>query len=327
MELWVQRELPMKFMIESSYVGNRSTRLNINRELSYTPAQYLSTSPVRDQTTIDFLGRTFPNPYAGLNPIFGTVSSRANLLRNYSQFSSAQVIGDPAGYAWYHSLQSRIERRLASGWTVQASYTWSKTMEATEFLNSADAMPYESLAGLDRTHRLTGSGIWELPFGHKRHWGAQWNRAVDVVAGGWQLGGIYQHQTGAPLGFGSRIFNGDLKNIVQPEGLRNVDAWFTPAAAAGFETNGARQLASNLRRLSLRFSSARGPNQDRWDLSLIKSFRVTERVTMQFRAETFNAMNHSNLADPNTDPTSAAWGTITGQDSPRSWQFSLKLMW
>ena len=49
-------------MIEASYVGNRNTRLNINRELSYTPAQYLSTSPVRDQATIDFLGKTFPNP-------------------------------------------------------------------------------------------------------------------------------------------------------------------------------------------------------------------------------------------------------------------------
>ncbi len=323
----LQQELPMKVMMESSYVGNRTTRLNINRELSYTPAQYLSTSPVRDQTTIDFLGRTFPNPFAGLNPIYGAVSSRASLLRNYSQFSSALISGDPAGYSWYHSLQTRLERRFSSGWTAQASYTWSKSMEATEFLNTADAMPYESLAGLDRTHRLTSSGIWELPLGHKRHWGAQWNRTVDFIAGGWQLGGIYQHQSGAPLGFGNRIFNGDLKGIVQAENLRNVDAWFTPAAAAGFETNGARQLASNLRQLSLRFSSVRGPNQDRWDLSMIKSFRVTERVITQFRAETFNALNHPNLYDPNTDPTSAAWGTITGQDTPRSWQMSLKVMW
>ena len=323
----LQQELPMRFMVETSYVGNRSSRLNINRELSFTPAQYLSTSPVRDQPTIDALGRNFPNPFAGLNPIYGTVASRASLLRNYPQFSSVQIQGDPAGYSWYHSLQSRLERRFAGGWTAQASYTWSKTMEAAEFLNTADPMPYESLSGLDRTHRLTGSGIWEIPFGHQRHWGAGWNRALDAVAGGWQLGGIYQHQSGAPLGFGNRIFSGDLKSIVQPENLRNVDAWFTPAATAGFETNGARQLASNLRRFSLRFSSARGPNQDRWDLSMIKSFRVTERVTMQFRAETFNAMNHPNLADPNTDPTSAAWGTITGQDSPRSWQMSLKLIW
>lgn len=323
----IQQELPQKAMIEISYVGNRNTALNINREQSYTPAQYLSKSPVRDQDTINFLGATFANPFAGLNPIYGANITRANLLRSYNQFSSAQMQGDPAGYSWYHSLQSRIERRFAQGWTMQASYTWSKAMEATEFLNTADARPYESLASLDRTHRLTGSGIWEIPFGKGRKWGAKWNRAAEFLAGGWQLNGLYQHQSGAPLGFGNRIFNGDLKSIVLPENQRNVDRWFTPAAQAGFETNGARQLASNLRQFSLRFSSARGPNQDRWDFGVLKNFRVTEKLSTQFRAETFNALNHPNLYDPNTDPTSASWGTITGQDTPRSWQLSLKVTW
>ena len=322
----VQQELPQKFMIEISYVGNRNTRLNINRELSYTPGRYLSKSPVRDQATIDDLGRTLPNPYAGLNSIYGTTITRGSLLRNFSEFSSVQIVGDPAGYSWYHSLQSRIERRFANSWTVQASYTWSKVMDATEFLNSADAMPTEVIGSLDRTHRLTGSGIWELPFGHKRKWGSSWNRPVDFIAGGWQLSGLYQHQSGAPLGFGNRIFNGDLHNIVLPNDARSVDHWFTPAATAGFETNSARQLASNLRAFPLRFNGVRGPNQDRWDFSVLKSFRITERWQCQLRAETFNALNHPNLADPNTDPTSAAFGTITGQDSPRSWQLSLKLV-
>lgn len=321
----LQQELPMQFMIEASYVGNRTTRLNINRQLSYTPAQYLSTSPVRDQATINYLGQNFPNPYFGLNPIYGANMTRANILRPYNQFSSVQITGDPAGYSWYHSLQTRIERRLANSFTVQASYTWSKTMEATEFLNAQDPMPSEVVSSLHRAHRLTGSGIWELPFGHKRKWGANWHRGVDFLAGGWQLGGIYQHQSGAPLGFGNRIFNGDLHSIVKPDGERSVDGWFVPAAAAGFETSGARQLASNLRRFPLRFAAVQGPNQDRWDFSLIKSFRINERWVTQFRAETFNAMNHPNLANPNTDPTSAAWGTITSQDSPRSWQLSLKV--
>ncbi len=326
----VQQELPQKFMIEVSYVGNRNTRLSINRELSYTPAQYLSTSPVRDQATIDFLGKTFPNPYFGLNPIYGTVISRANLLRPYSQFSgnpNVQLIGDPAGYSWYHSLQSRIERRFANSWTVQASYTWSKAMEAAEFLNPQDPMPAESISSLDRPNRFTGSGIWELPFGQKRKWGSSWNRGLDFIAGGWQLGGIYQHQSGAALGFGNRIFNGTFANIVRSNDTRSVDSWFIPAADAGFETNGAKQLASNIRNLSLRFSSVRGPNQDRWDFSMIKNFRITERFTTQFRAETFNALNHPNLSDPNTDPTSPSWGVITGQDTARSWQFSLKVTW
>lgn len=133
----VQQELPLKVMIEGSYVGNRNTRLGVTRELSFTPGNYLSTSPVRDQATIDYLGANFPNPYNGLNPIYGVNMTRGSLLRNYSQFSSVQILGDPAGYSWYHSLQTRVERRFANSWTVQASYTWSKAMEAVEFLNSA----------------------------------------------------------------------------------------------------------------------------------------------------------------------------------------------
>jgi hypothetical protein len=325
--LGIQQELPGKFMLEASYVGNRVTRLNITRELSFTPAQYLSTSPFRDQATIDYLGKTFPNPYYGLNSIYGSTITRGSLLRPYSEFSSVQIIGDPAGYSWYHSLQTRIERRLANGFTVQVSYTWSKSMEATEFLNTSDPMPTEVISGLDRPHRIAGSGIWELPFGHKRALGKSWHPVLDFVAGGWQLSGLYQHQSGAPLGVGNRIFFGDLHKIVLPEDERSVDHWFTPAASAGFEANSSKQLASNIRTMSLRFSSIRGPNQDRWDFGILKVFHVREGFNTEFRAETFNAMNHPNLYDPNTDPTSGSWGTITGQDTPRSWQLSLKLAW
>ncbi len=324
--LGIQQELPMKVMLEVSYVGNRNTRLNINRELSYTPAQYMSTSPVRDQATIDFLGKTFPNPYNGLNSIYGSTISRGSLLRPYSEFSSAQITGDPAGYSWYHSLQARIERRFSNGFTLQSSYTWSKAMEATEFMNSSDPMPYEVIAGLDRTHRLTGSGIWEIPVGRKRKYGANMHPAFNFVAGGWQLSGLYQHQSGAPLGFGNRIFNGDLHNIVLPNDQRSVNQWFVPAAQAGFETNSARQLGSNIRTFPLRFNGTRGPNQDKWDFSILKDFKLRERFSLQFRAEAFNALNHPNLYDPNTDPTSGSWGVISGQDTPRSWQLSLKLV-
>jgi hypothetical protein len=75
----------------------------------------------------------------------------------------------------------------------------------------------------------------------------------------------------------------------------------------------------------LRFSGLRGDGQVRWDLSAIKNFVITERVKMQFRAECLNAMNHPNLFAPNTTPTNTAFGTITGQDVPRSWQMSLNV--
>ncbi len=318
-----QRELPMKTMIEMSYVGNRNVRVGVNRELSYTPAKYLSTSPTRDQATIDYLGKTFPNPYYGLNSIYGKNSSRANLLRPYNQFSSVVLQSDPAAYTWYHSMQSRIERRFADGWTAQVSYTWSKAMQATEFLNSSDLMPSEVISDLDRPHRISGSGIWEIPFGHKRKWGADSHKAVNFILGGWQFNALYQHQSGQALGFGNVIFNGDLDNIVLPKGQRGVDGWFN--VNAGFERASAKQLGSNIRTFPLRFSGVRGPTQDRWDFSMIKTFRISERWNCQFRAETFNGLNHPNLANPTTTVTSSTFGVITSQNPPRSWQFSLKL--
>ena len=281
---------------------------------------------MRDQATIDFLGKTFPNPYLGLNPIYGSTMTRGNLLRNYSEFSSVQLNGDPAGYSWYHSLQTRIERRIANGFTLQASYTWSKAMEATEFLNTSDPMPYEVVASLDRTHRLTGSGIWEIPVGRKRHFGANMHPVLNFIAGGWQLSGLYQHQSGAPLGFGNRIFNGDLKNIVLRTNEKSVDHWFTPAATAGFETNSAPSSPPTSAPCRCASAAARSqPGQV--GLRHPEGFpRSPKASTTEFRAETFNAFNHPNLYDPNTDPTSASWGVITGQDTPRSWQLSLKIV-
>ncbi len=317
-----QRQLPLQFLLEASYVGNRNTRLNVLRNMNFTPGQYLSTSPVRDQPTINFLGQNFPNPMRGTDPIYGANISRANLLRPYPQFANVNI-HEPVGYSWYHSLQMRAEKRLSRGFTTQFSYTWSKAMEATEFMNDQDLTPYEVVSALDRTHRITASGIWELPFGKGRNWGSNWNPFVNGVLGGWQLNTAWQHQSGQPLGFGNVIFNGDLKNVVLPRDQKSVDQWFN--LNAGFERNNALQLASNLRRFPIRFNGIRGPVQDRLDFGLIKNFQLTERFRLQFRAETFNALNFANKANPNTSVTSGAFGTITSQDPPRSWQGALKL--
>jgi len=320
--LGFQQELPMLFVTEISYVGNRGTRLNVRRNINAIPNQYLSTSPVRDQAWINYLNQQFPNPFRGLDPIYGANITRAQLLRPYPHFGNI-FTNEPIGYSWYHSLQARFERRMNRGFTFQLSYTWSKAMEAIEFLNEGDPRPSEVISSFDRTHRIVASGIWEIPFGRGRRFGANLSRPIDFILGGWQLNGVMQRQSGQPLGFGNAIFNGNLHDIVLPDDQRSVDRWFN--TEAGFNRNSAEQLASNLRQFPLRFSGIRGPNQDRWDLSLIKNFRVTEQVTMKFRAECFNAWNHPNLANPNTTPTNANFGVITGQDAPRSWQFALML--
>lgn len=317
-----QYQAPGGIMIESSYVGNRTYRLPVSRSMSYIPRQYLSTLPYRDTATINFLSQNFTSPFFGLHPNFTSANiSRGQLLTRYPHFSSVSI-EDSVGYSWYHSMQNRIEKRFSKGYTIQGAYTWSKSMAANSFLNAVDELPYESISDLDRLHRLTGSGIWELPFGKGRKYGSGMPGVFEFLAGGWQLSGVYQFQSGAPLGFGQALFIGNSSTIVLPSDKRNTDRWFNTDV---FNRNSAQVLASNVRTAPLRYSNIRADSQRRLDLSANKTFRITEQFKMVFRADTFNARNEVVLRGPNTDPINSAFGRITAQEPPRSWQFSLTL--
>ncbi|HWQ55812.1 MAG TPA: TonB-dependent receptor [Bryobacteraceae bacterium] len=327
MQRWsfgVQQLLPAGFMVDASYVGNRGTRLPVSRNINALPAKYLSTSGVRDEATIKYLAQSFANPLAGTNPIYGTNISRSSLLVPYPQFGSVSVF-EPVGYSWYHSMQVRMEKRFSRGYTFNLAYTWAKTMAADSFLNASDPMPYESISTQDRTHRVVLSGIWELPVGRGKHFGSQMPSVLNFVAGGWQLNGMVQRQSGAPLTWGDvwTLFSGDSTKVLLPKSERSVDRWFN--TDAGFNKNSGQQLTSNIRVSPLRFSNLRADGQARWDFSIFKNFKMTEKWVTQFRAECINAMNHPNLVAPNLSPTSSAFGTITDQDSTRSWVLSLKV--
>ncbi len=319
----LQRQLPQGYVVEAAYVGNRSTNVGATREVNATPAQYFSTSPVRDEATIKWLSTNFTNPFYGLNPQFTSSNiSRQNLLRPYPHFGNVQY-SDPVGYSWYHSLQTKMEKRFSKGYTLQMAYTWSKAMEATSFLNNFDPMPYETLADIDRTHRLTGSGIWELPFGRKRHFGSDWHPVLNFVAGGWQLGGVYQFQSGQPIGWGNINFFGNPDDVPLSAGERTWNRWFNTEP---FNRVSNFQLGSNVRTFPYRFNNLRADTQRRWDFSISKTFTIREGLDMRFRADTFNAFNQVVLRGPQANPTNSAFGQTSAQEPPRSWQLGLRMV-
>jgi len=320
----IQRLLPGQVVADVSYVANRGTRLSVTRQYNALPNQYLSRSPVRDQATIDYLSATFPSPFRGLAPVYGANISRASLLRPYPHFGDISA-EEPVGYSWYHSLQSRVEKRFSQGWTLQLAYTFSKFMEATSFLNPADPMPYEVISSLDFPHRLAASAIWEIPVGKGRRFGAQLPAVLDHLLGGWQLGALVTRQSGAPLSWGNIIFLGDIKQIPLAKSQRTADRWFN--TQAGFNRDSRQQLASNWRAFPPRFAGIRGDDQRSWDFSITKEFRLREGLKLRFRADAYNALNQTNFAMPNTSPTSTAFGTITSTaGDPRNWQLALKVV-
>lgn len=234
-DLGVQRELPGGWMAEASYVGNRGTHIEINRNINVTPQKYLSKSqgPGRDLTTTAYLSANLPNPFFGILPSSTTIGSSSNiarerLLRPFPAFDTVNTTTND-GYSWYHALQARIEKRLSKGYTFQASYTYSKFMQATELLNQDDVNPLEVVSDSDYPHRFAASALYELPFGKGRQFLSSTNGFVDRLVGGWQIQGVYTFQSGAPIAFGNVFYNGDIKNIKLSEDQRTVDKWFNPA--------------------------------------------------------------------------------------------------
>jgi hypothetical protein len=325
-QLNLQRELGGGWVVEGGYVGNRGTRIEITRNINTLPNTYLSTSPTRDEVTNAFLNAQVTNPLAGLLP--GTSLNNARVARS-ATLRPFPLYGDlntttNQGYTWYHSLQANAQKRFSHGYTLLMSYTWSKFMQATEYLNPGDFMPTEVISDSDTPHRLSVSGIYELPFGKGQKF-ANWDNPVaSRLVGGWQLQGVYTYQTGRPISFTNNaiIFNGQFADL----DIENptVETWFN---TSGFNRVANQQLVSNVRTLPLRFSNLRFDSLSNWDLSVIKATTIKEGINLQFRAEALNAFNSPNFGAVDVTPTSASFGRVTGvYNYARRIQLGLRLV-
>ena len=248
------------------------------------------------------------------------------MLRPYPQFDAVNTSTNE-GWSWYHSLQAGLQRRFSGGYTLGANYTFSRFTEATEFLNGADPGPWEGISSQDVPHRLSVSGIWEVPVGRGRRYGANVPAGLDAVIGGWQVQGIYSYQSGFPIGFGNIIFTGDLDAIALSGDDQSLARWFN--VDAGFNRVSGQELAMNVRTFPLRLDSVRTDNLNNVDLSVIKNASVGAGKQLQFRLEAINALNHPQFPGPNTTPTQVAFGTISASNQrnyARRVQVTLKFL-
>jgi len=332
----LQHEIKGGFLLQVDYVGNKSYRLEINRNFNALPDQYLSTSPFRDATTNTYLTTTtgIASPFYGLNVVnqsgifTTTTTSRQSLMVPWPQYSNVTTSTNE-GYSWYHSLQLGAQKRFAKGYTVMANYTLSKFMQATNLLNAGDPAPVREISDQDSPRRFTLSGVAELPFGPNKPIKVT-NPVVSRIVGGWQLSGIWSYQMGFPIGWGNIICL-HPEQILLPKDQRTTDHYFNTAP---FDKLSADVLASNLRTFPLRFPQIRQPSPNNVDLSLIKNTRIKEGMEAQFRFEALNAFNHpiisgSSQNNIQTGPTSATFGQIVGTTQagyPRRLQLSFKLI-
>jgi len=320
----LQRSLPGRITMQLGYEGDHSLHLVDSESLDYTPAQYLSQSPFRDQTTINNLSSNVTNPFSGLLPgttINGTTIGLSSLLTAYPQFTGVTETGMNEGSSYFHQGTASLDKRFSAGLTLLVNYQFSKMLTRLARLNSSDLQLAKQVAADDRPQRLVVSANYELPVGRGKRFLPSAPAVVNGIVGGWIVNGIYTQQSGPVLTWGNVLyFGGDLQlNPRAVSGAFNVNL---------FDRKSADQLSSNIRTFPLTFGDLRGDAPNNIDFSAIKQFPIHERLRLEYRCEWFNAFNHAVFSNPSTSPTSSAFATITSVSNlSRVIQMSLRLAW
>jgi hypothetical protein len=336
-QIGFQRELPWGFVFEAAYVGNHGYDIEITRNINALPNQYLSTETSRTaamNANNAFLTGSVANPFAGLLPgssYNNPTIARQQLMRPYPHFGDVNTTNND-GKSWYNAGQFSLQKRFSHGYTLGIAYTWSKWEQATEYLNAADPEPTRMTSDLDVTHRVSISGILELPFGKGRRFLSDADGVLDAIVGGWQIQGVYTFQSGFPVRFGTDAFyNGAAINVDNP----TIQRWINTDAFTSILTDTSTNATpvNHLRTLPFRFEDVRADTINNIDLSLIKDITIKDDVKLQLRAEFINAFNEAYIATGDgqiiVNPTSSTFGQIVAsnqQNYARRAQIGVKLI-
>jgi hypothetical protein len=321
----IQRSLFGHYLLEVRYVGAKGTHLPRNIEANPAVFGPGATAQNADQRRI----------YAGCPADGGPC-----------MLSTVALLSDITN-STYEAGQASFSRRYASGIGFNISYWYSKSLDYLSSMNLAGASS-QPLAGandlaqnpfdLDAEHgpslfdarnRVVASGSWapRIPAGGPP--------VLHRIFGGWQFNLIATHNSPTPFTVYDSNNVSEQANsppisgypasrpnlIGNPnDGPHTVEEWISPAVfqrlnpvtQAGQFGNAGRDIA-------------RGPAFTDFDASLIRSFKLAERMRLQFRAESFNIANHPNFGLPDADLNSPTFGQIFSAASPRLMQFALKL--
>jgi hypothetical protein len=251
-------------------------------------------------------------------------------------FLTSGIFNISSGNSNYNALQVDLSKRLAQGLQFRTNFTWSKSMDMGTALtnptganNQGGVMDITNLkrdwsvSNLDATYQISGNMSYALPFGPGKRFFSGASGATEKVIGGWQLNSIVTRTTGFPITALIGSNQSGTGNSSSPD-RASWNPAFTgnPIIGTAQKWLPAFGTFGNTGRNVLR-----GPGLVDWDLSLFKTTRITERVGLQFRAESFNILNHTNLGFPTqTVGTPSAAGIIsrTATESRRI-QLGLKL--
>jgi hypothetical protein len=246
------------------------------------------------------------------------------LAEQYPQLGDIPVQYSNAA-SWYDALTARLVAQLGKGITVSASYAHGRSFANGNNIDQSNLYQYYGPTQQDIAHLFTAQFSYEFPVGRGKRFLGNSNRGVDAVLGGWQYSGFLTIRSGLRFDVTSSVSllnNGQSNraNRVCSGGISNqsVNNWFDTscfvddvipdtygnAGINSLHTDGLQQL----------------------DSSLFKTFKVTERINMQIRADAFNTFNHPNFSAPDASVGDPSMGQIfsTSVDNRRM-QFGMRV--
>lgn len=311
----LQRELVDQIVAEVTYFMNLghnipyTKRVNLaDPTLSYTYQAQLS-----KKVKNPFYNYLSPDKFPGQlrNQEYVTIGS---LLVPYPHYGDLRQENTPGGRNRYHALQVRLQRPFVRGYNLLLAYNYNR--ERNEgFFNVDDeyAGRFTWLNGTRPRHRISGAGVWELPFGRGRHWLSSASGVLQGFLGGWRISSIVSYETGELLTFGQMEWNGEDPRLDEPTPQR----WFRTEVFSKAQPYTPRRNPRD-------FPGLRGPGYFNWDGAVSKSFQLTERWRLEFRLEAYNVVNNLTWANPNTDVLSPLFGKTT---TPRAYTFGRQVQY
>ena len=298
--LGIQRQLTNDMVAEITYLGSAGNHLRFTQNINQAPS-----------------GAGTP--------------AQVNARRPYPAYGSINM------YKWdgnsrYNSLQSRLQQRYSHGLSFLASYTYSHSIDdINNRTNQFDPQTGRGSSTFDIRQRLALSPVYELPFGEGKSFATA--GVPSKVFGGWQVSPLFQWQTGNPLTVTlTQNYSNNGGTADRPDAISDPNKnaphtqkkWFNTEAFILRPVNGAVGATYSFGNAGV--GTVTTPGLVNLDLSIVRTFQAREGLKVQFRAELFNALNHTNFGYPNVQADNAQFGTISSALDPRQSQFALKII-
>jgi hypothetical protein len=331
-----QREVWGHFVLDVAYFHNRGNNVPYAVDLNMAGPEFAYTIPK------SIFNQSVPNPFFNyLTPAKfpGTLRTQATitngaLLRPYPQYGVINQTNNPGAKERLHSLEIQAQRPFAKGLSVLVAFAYQREQAQAFFDDLATyARRFEWRDTDTPRRRLTTALSWDIPVGKGRWLLKDAPKGVDMIIGGWTFTTTTRLYSGRPIFFNQNLIVDGNPKLANP----TVDKWFDTSKFHALPTttnaNGTpnNNDPPNLHRRDNPWTwpGVEGPGIWQSDMTISKSFSLTERFKLEVRGEAYNVFNHVNLANPIVDLTSSNFGKITTKlvaYNGREVQYGLRLV-